>query len=134
MNLFNVLDIASSGLDVQSKKINMNATNIANVDSMIIKNKKMYPYVAKKILLKFDNNKNIGGVKIDKIIPDSASFNLLYNPNNPMSDKNGYVKTSNVNVVSEIIDSISASRNYQANIEMINTIKLLLIKTLSMGQ
>ncbi|XRX42819.1 MAG: flagellar basal body rod protein FlgC [Buchnera aphidicola (Eriosoma harunire)] len=136
MTLFNILDIAGSALNVQSKKININATNIANVDSMIIDGNQSYPYIAKKAVLKFDNQKNkfTGGVKVDKIILDSTPMKLLYDPNNPFADHNGYIKTSNVNVISEVIDSITSSKNYQANVEIINTVKSLLIQTLSICQ
>ncbi|CAL4322716.1 Flagellar basal-body rod protein FlgC [Buchnera aphidicola (Eriosoma grossulariae)] len=136
MTLFNIFNISGSGMNVQSKRINLNATNIANIDTYTIKNKIPYPYVAKQFSLKFDNKKNafIGGVKIDKILSDPTPLKVIYNPNSPMSDKNGYTKISNVNVISEVIDSIASARNYQANIEVINTVKQLLIKTLSIGQ
>ncbi|XRX42911.1 MAG: flagellar basal body rod protein FlgC [Buchnera aphidicola (Tetraneura sorini)] len=135
MSLSNIFYIAGSAMEAQEKKINVISTNIANVDSIITKNGKSYPYIAKKVILKFNSKNNyIGGVKIDKIVNSSEKFKKTYEPNNPLSDKDGFLKKSNVNIVSEIIESISASRNYQANVEVANTAKSLLMKTISIGK
>ncbi|CAL4043015.1 Flagellar basal-body rod protein FlgC [Buchnera aphidicola (Tetraneura ulmi)] len=135
MSLSNIFYIAGSAMEAQEKKINVISTNIANTDSITRKNGKSYPYIAKKVLLKFSSeNKYIGGVKIDRIVNSSENFKKIYDPNNPLSDKDGFIQKSNVNVVSEIIESISASRNYQANVEVVNTAKSLLMKTISIGQ
>ena len=57
-----------------------------------------------------------------------------YEPGNPLADANGYVYAPNVNTVEEMVDMIYASRSYQNNVEVMNTAKTLLLKTLQMGQ
>jgi flagellar basal-body rod protein FlgC len=59
---------------------------------------------------------------------------LIYEPTHPMANEEGFVTMPNVNVVEEMVDMISASRSYQNNVDMMNTAKTLLLKTLSIGQ
>ena len=59
---------------------------------------------------------------------------LVHDPSHPMANEEGYVTMPNVNVVEEMVDMISASRSYQNNVEMMNTAKTLLLKTLTIGQ
>jgi flagellar basal-body rod protein FlgC len=136
MSLLSILNIAGSAMSVQSKKMNVHANNLANVESMIYKNGKFYPYIAKQVILKQNTyfGKNINGVRIDKIIDDPSPCRLVYSPNNPMANKKGYVRMSNVNIITEMINSISAARSYQANSEIINTVKFMIMKTLNIGQ
>jgi len=135
MSLLDILDISGSAMNVQSQKMNVHANNIANIDNVIYKNKKYYPYIAKKAILKnYKNDNKIGQVYIDKIIDDSSPCKLLYDPNNPRSNKKGYIVTSNVNIVAEMVNSIAAARNYQANIEIIHTVQSMITKTLNIGQ
>ncbi|QTM69224.1 flagellar basal body rod protein FlgC, partial [Buchnera aphidicola (Hormaphis cornu)] len=80
-------------------------------------------------------NSQLGGVNSDKIIDiKNPPFKLRYDPSNPFSNVKGYVKTSNVNPIYETINSITAARNYQANIEILNTVKSLIMKIISIGQ
>ena len=136
MSLFNIFEISGSALATQSKKMEIHATNIANSDSLVYKYGKLYPYVAKKVILKFNSilNSNIGGVKIDKIIDDTSPLKTVYDPDSPISDSKGFAKVSNVNEISETISAISASRNYQTNLEILNTTKNMIMKTLTIGQ
>lgn len=136
MSLFSILNIAGSAMSVQSKKMNVHANNLANVESMIHKNGKFYPYIAKQVILQPNtySGKNINGVRIDKIVDDPSPCRLVYSPNNPMANKKGYIRMSNVNIIKEMINSISAARSYQANTEIINTVKFMIMKTLNIGQ
>lgn len=136
MSLLNTLNIAGSAMNVQSKKMDVYANNIANIDSVSYKNGKYYPYVAKQVILKtnMNNTEKMGQVYIDKITDDPRPGKLIYSPNNPMANRNGYIVTSNVNIINEMVNSISAARNYQANIEVIHTIKSMITKTLNIGQ
>ncbi|QCI17732.1 flagellar basal body rod protein FlgC [Buchnera aphidicola (Acyrthosiphon lactucae)] len=136
MSLINIFNIAGSAMTAQSQKINVIANNLANIDSTIYKNGKFYPYIAKKVIFELDSLKNskIGGVKISGIIDDPSPMKMIYDPNNPMADKKGYVLTSNVNPITEIVDNISAARSYQANIEVLKTAKNMIIKTLTITE
>jgi len=136
MSLLNIFNIAGSAMTAQAIKMNIHANNLANIDSIINKNGKFYPYIAKQVILKQKNNleENVGEVEIDKIIEDPSPCKLIYSPNNPMADEKGYIRTSNVNIITEMVNSISTARNYQANVEIINTVKFMIMKTLNIGQ
>jgi flagellar basal-body rod protein FlgC len=74
------------------------------------------------------------GVKVSSVIEDNAPGKRVYEPGHPMADASGYLTQSNVNVVEEMVNMISASRSYQNNVEVMNTARSLLQKTLQMGQ
>jgi flagellar basal-body rod protein FlgC len=74
------------------------------------------------------------GVRVKEIVESAAPFRLVYDPHNPAADEKGYVRMPNVNVVEEMVNMISASRSYQNNVEVLNTARDLLKKTLSLGQ
>ncbi|WP_368746720.1 flagellar basal body rod C-terminal domain-containing protein, partial [Klebsiella aerogenes] len=63
-----------------------------------------------------------------------APARMVYQPGNPLADAKGYVRMPNVDVVSEMVNTISASRSYQANVEVLNTTKSMMMKTLTLGQ
>lgn len=137
MSLSNIFNISGSALVTQSKKMEVHATNLANSDSLVYKNNKLYPYVAKKVTLQFNPilGTNVGGIKINNITDDTKSpSRVFYNPSSPIADSKGYAKTSNVDVVSETINAIEASKDYETNLEVLNAAKNMIIKTLTIGQ
>lgn len=75
-----------------------------------------------------------GGVKVADVIESQAPDKLVYEPGNPLADAKGYVKMPNVDVVGEMVNTMSASRSYQANVEVLNTVKSMMLKTLTLGQ
>ena len=74
------------------------------------------------------------GVKVSRILESNEPMRRVHNPTHPSADADGYVTQSNVNPVEEMVNMISASRSYQNNVEVMNTAKTLLLKTLQMGQ
>ena len=100
MSLFSIFDISGSALSAQSQRLNVSASNMANVDSVVGPDGE--PYRAKQVVFQ--------------------------------ADEKGYVRKPNVDVVGEMINTISASRSYQANVEVMNTAKSLMQKTLMIGQ
>jgi flagellar basal-body rod protein FlgC len=74
------------------------------------------------------------GVKVSNILESQEPLKKVHNPNHPSADADGYVTQSNVNPVEEMVNMISASRSYQNNVEVMNTARSLLLKTLQMGQ
>ncbi|XBC44163.1 MAG: flagellar basal body rod protein FlgC [Buchnera aphidicola (Schlechtendalia peitan)] len=136
MSLLNIFDIANSAMIAQSKKMQIHASNLANSDSLTSKNGKLHPYIAKKVILEFDNTKKsiFGGVKVKEIIENTTPLKKIYNPNSPIADSKGFSEISNVNIVTETISAIAASRAYQANLEILNTAKTMFLKMLTIGQ
>lgn len=134
MSLFSIFNISGSAMSAQSKKLNVSASNMANADSIAGPDGK--PYRAKQVVFNVDNavGQNIGGVKVSGITESNNPDRLVYEPANPLADDKGYVHMPNVDVVGEMVNTISASRSYQANVEVMNSAKTLMLKTLTLGQ
>lgn len=132
---FSIFAISGSALMAQTQRMNVSASNLANADSITSTSGKAYQ--AKQVIFQVDNNgeqNSIAGVKVAQVIEDPAPINLVYEPHHPLADEKGYIQKPNVDVVAEMVNTISASRSYQANVEVINTAKSLMLKTLTLGQ
>lgn len=134
MSLFSIFNISGSAMSAQSERLNVSASNMANADSIAGPDGK--PYRAKQVVFNVDNavGQNIGGVKVSGITESNNPDRLVYEPANPLADDKGYVHMPNVDVVGEMVNTISASRSYQANVEVMNSAKTLMLKTLTLGQ
>lgn len=136
MALFNVFDISGSAMSAQSLRMNITASNMANADSVASDEKSAYKArqpVFSTILGGLGSGAPVGGVKTAGVVENNTPHNKRYEPGNPLSDKDGYVYESNVDIVEEMTNMISASRNYQNNVEILNTSKEMLLKTLKLG-
>lgn len=118
----------------QSKRLNVSASNMANADS--VAGPDGQPYRARQVIFEVDaaSGNEIGGVKVSDVVESTAPDRLVYEPGNPLADEQGYMHMPNVNVVNEMVNTISASRSYQANVEVMNSVKSLMLKTLTLGQ
>jgi len=137
MALFNVFNIAGSAMTAQSLRLNVVASNMANADSVTSANGQ--PYRAKQVVFQAQPLNpgmpaGASGVVVQKVIDDPSPMRMMYDPNSPYADAQGYVTMPNVNVVEEMTNMISASRSYQANVEMMNTTKTMIQRTLAIGQ
>ncbi|MBU3736436.1 MAG: flagellar basal body rod protein FlgC [Methylobacterium sp.] len=137
MALFNVFNIAGSAMTAQSLRLNVVASNMANADSVTSANGQ--PYRAKQVVfqarpLNPGMPAGANGVVVQKVIDDPSPMRMMYDPKSPYADAQGYVTMPNVNVVEEMTNMISASRSYQANVEMMNTTKTMIQRTLAIGQ
>lgn len=136
MSLFNVFDIAGSALTAQSMRLNVVASNLANADSATSATGQ--PYRAKQVVFSatpLDGARGGAvGVKVAGVVEDPSPMKQVYDPTSPLADSKGYVTMPNVNPVSEMINMISASRSYQNDVDMMNTAKTMLLKTLTLGQ
>lgn len=132
---FSIFAISGSALTAQNQRMNVSASNLANADSVTSTSGQAYR--AKQVIFKLDDRttvNGVGGVKVSEVVDDPSPMNLVYEPNHPLADKNGYVQKPNVDPVAEMVNTISASRSYQANVEVMNTAKNLMLKTLTLGQ
>ncbi|MEP7205996.1 MAG: flagellar basal body rod protein FlgC [Casimicrobiaceae bacterium] len=134
MSLFNVFDIASSGLAAQSQRLNVTASNIANADSAAGPDGKAYK--ARQVVFQAVPSAEGGTskVQVTGVIEDPTPSRQVFDPKHPLADAQGYVTMPNVSVVDEMVNMLSASRSYQSNVEIMNTAKNLLLKTLTLGQ
>lgn len=134
MSLFNIFNVAGSGMAAQAQRLNVVASNLANADSTTSANGQ--PYRAKQVVFSAVPVDGGGaqGVKVTAVVEDNAPLRVVYDPKHPMANEQGYVSMPNVNVVDEMVNMISASRSYQNNVDVMNTSKTLLLKTLTIGQ
>lgn len=134
MSMLNVFQIAGSALNAQSLRLNTTASNLANADSVTTETGE--PYRAKQVV--FTARQVAGpaavGVQVTQVVESAAPMRLVYEPNNPAANAEGYVEMPNVNVAEEMVNMISASRSYQNNAEIMNTARTLLQRTLQIGQ
>jgi flagellar basal-body rod protein FlgC len=137
MSLFNVFDIAGSGMSAQSLRLNTTASNLANADSVSSSVDQVYrtrsPVFA-AVLDDAQKGYKQGGVEVKGIIESQAPVRQEYNPSHPLANADGYVFHSNVDPIAEMANMMSASRSYQNNVEVANTSKQLLLRTLQLGQ
>jgi flagellar basal-body rod protein FlgC len=136
MSLFKVFDISSSGITAQSRRLNVTASNLANAESAGSSESQVYK--AKQVVFQpvsalRKQNQGEALVKVNKIVEDNSPSRRIYDPKHPMSGEDGYVHYPNVNGVEEMVNMLSASRSYQSNVEVMNTTKNLLLKTLQLG-
>jgi len=136
MSLFNVFQISSSAMTAQSMRLNAVASNLANADSVVSSDGK--PYRAKQVVFEATPMGTGGdaakGVRVRQVVDDASPPRLVYDPKNPAANEQGYVAFPNVNVVEEMTNMISASRSYQTNVEVMNTAKNMMLRTLTIGQ
>ncbi|MCP4406980.1 MAG: flagellar basal body rod protein FlgC [Gammaproteobacteria bacterium] len=137
MNIFKVFDVAGSALSAQSVRLNTIASNLANAD--VVSNSPDQAYKARQpvfaaVLDHANQDQAAARVKVAGIVESQAPVRKEYVPQHPLADAEGYIYTSNVNVVEEMANMISASRSYQSNVEVLNTSKQLLLNTLRIGQ
>jgi flagellar basal-body rod protein FlgC len=148
MSLTNVFNIAGSGMNAQSIRLNTTASNIANAETVsssideTYKARKPWFQVLEKqwddvngLNGNLDVRSQVGnGVKIAGIVESDAPLQKRFQPQHPMADEEGYVLYPNVNVVEEMTDMMSSSRSYQMNVEVMKTAKQMLQRTLTLGQ
>ena len=134
MSMFKIFNVSGSAVSAQSQRLNVVASNLANADTVTGPDKS--PYKARQVVFNTTPMGDVGtaGVTVSQVTEDNTPGRRVLDPKHPQADAEGYVTYSNVNTVEEMVNMISASRSYQNNIEVMNTTKSLLMKTLQMGQ
>ena len=138
MSLLRVLDVSATGMSAQSVRLNTTASNLANANSVSSSADQSYRsrqpiFVAELNRAKNGLSSNVE-VKVQGIVESAAPLNKEYAPNHPKADKDGFVYHSNVNVMEEMANMISASRSYQSNVQIADAAKQMLNRTLLMGK
>ena len=132
MSLFNIFDVASSAMSAQSERLNVTASNIANADS--VAGPDGQPYRAKQVVFQAvppDQGNGPAKVRVAAVVEDGSPARKVFDPKHPAADGQGYVTMPNVSIVDEMVNMISASRSYQNSVDMMNTAKSLMLKTLT---
>ena len=138
MSMFQIFDVSGSAVSAQSQRLNTVASNLANADTVAGPDGQAYK--ARQVVFQttlmgeLGNGPQGAGLRVSNVVEDNTPGHRVHDPKHPGADANGYVTYSNVNPVEEMVNMISASRSYQNNIEVMNTAKSLLLKTLQLGQ
>jgi flagellar basal-body rod protein FlgC len=138
MSMLNIFDVAGSAVSAQSQRLNVVASNLANADTVAGPDGSAYK--ARQVVFQTalmgpaGQRDGSAGVRVSTITEDQTPGRRVLDPKHPSADADGYVTYSNVNPVEEMVNMISASRSYQNNIEVMNTARSLLLKTLQVGQ
>ncbi|HOB94031.1 MAG TPA: flagellar basal body rod protein FlgC [Aquabacterium sp.] len=134
MSMFKIFDVSGSAASAQTQRLNIVASNVANADTVAGPDGQAYKarHVVFQSLLMGEATS--AGVQVSQVIESQNEGRKVHDPKHPAADAAGYVTYSNVNPIEEMVDMISASRSYQNNVEVMNTAKGLLLKTLQMGQ
>ena len=134
MSMFSIFSVSGSAISAQSQRLNVVASNLANADAVAGPDGQAYK--ARQVVFETVpmGSEASSGVRVNAIRESTEPMRKLHNPTHPQADAQGYVTQSNVNPVEEMVNMISASRSYQNNVEVMNTAKSLLLKTLQMGQ
>ncbi|MCX8500122.1 MAG: flagellar basal body rod protein FlgC [Alphaproteobacteria bacterium] len=131
MELKSAMEIAASGMKAQGTRLRVISENLANADSTA-QVPGGEPYRRKLLTFKnvLDRTTGQDRVKVDRITPDPADFQLRYDPHHPAANSDGYVMLPNVNPLIEATDMREASRSYEANLNVIETSKSMIQKTI----
>jgi flagellar basal-body rod protein FlgC len=140
MNFLRLFEISSSGLYAQRKRLDVIASNLANLETTRTENGG--PYRRKMVVMStkpvegFDEvlSSRLEGVKIDDIVEDDAPFMKVYNPGHPDADEQGYVLKPNVDLIVEITNMLVAKRNFEANVTAVRSTKQMALKALEIGR
>ncbi len=151
MSFFKSLDISASGLSAQRLRMDLISQNIANADTTRTENGTPYrrkvavfekregagvfsKYLNESSKSLSQGNSNLNGVRVDRITEDTAPFKKVHNPGHPDADEDGYVMMPNVDIMTEMVNMISATRSFEANVAAINSTKSMALKALEIGK
>lgn len=148
MNIFKAMKISASGLSAERLRMDVISSNIANANSTRSVNKGPYKRQVALLasikdqtgsffsLLKKEEQKKeqFSGVRVASIVEDPTPTKKVYDPNHPDAGPDGYVEYPNVEVMKEMVEMITASRAYEANVTVLNSTKSMALKTLEIGR
>lgn len=136
MSLFNTMAISGSAMHAQTVRLNTIASNMANVDSISSNQEDTFrsKQPVFETILQGEMGLPGGGVRVREIVENPQPLVMEYQPNHPMANDEGYIFRPNVNVIEEMANMMAASRNYETNVEVLNTVKQLMLRTIQLGK
>jgi flagellar basal-body rod protein FlgC len=137
MSSFRIFDIAGSGMSAQNQRLNLVASNLANVDAVSSSVDQTYRArqpVFQAVMDQMNPGASAQGVQMAGVVESQAPLNKEFAPDHPMADAEGFIYKPNVNPVEEMANMISASRAYQSNVEIVNAARQMMVATLNIGK
>lgn len=140
MDFLTSLEISGSGLYAQRKRMDIIASNLANIETT--RTQGGGPYRRKMVVMStkpieaFDRilNAQVEGVQIDDIVEDSSPFRMVYNPSHPDADENGNLLKPNIDLIVEMTNMVMAGRAFEANLSAIKSTRQMAVKALEIGR
>ncbi len=149
MSFFGAIDAAASGMTAERLRLDVISNNIANVNTT--RTTEGGPYLRQFVVfeprpgtgsfsnmmsrqLQSNQQSQLNGVKVSAIKKDDSPPRMVYEPGHPDADANGYVKMPNINIITEMVDMMTASRAYEANVTAVNVAKSMMLKALEIGK
>jgi len=140
VNILKSLEISASGLYAQRKRMDVIASNLANIETT--RTERGGPYRRKMVVMSpkpvqdFEEvlTSKAAGVKIDDIVEDDSPFDRVFEPGHPHADEQGYVLRPNVDLIVEITNMLLAKRIFEANVTAIKSTKQMALKALEIGR
>jgi flagellar basal-body rod protein FlgC len=139
MSLMTAIEVGASGLTAQRRRLEVLVSNLVNANTTQPADTE--PYRRKDVLFAAANPEKpfsvafddaVQGVEISRIVTDQSDPHMKYEPNHPHANKDGYVAYPNVNAMEEMVNILSATRSYEANLQAVNSAKEMAEKTLEM--
>ena len=137
MSSFSIFDIAGSGMNAQNLRMNLVASNMANVDAVSSSMEQTYRSrqpVFRALMDDFQQDAPATGVQMVGVVESQAPLVREFAPDHPMANEEGYIFKPNVNAVEEMANMISASRAYQGNVEVLNAARQMMSATINLGR
>lgn len=133
MDLFRTLTISAAGMQAQGARLRVVSENLANANSTA-ETPEGAPYRRQVVTFRnvLDRDLGVHQVSVDKVVPDGAKFDRRYEPGHPSADEEGYVLYPNVNPLIEMMDMREAQRSYEANLNVIQQSKSMLMGTIDL--
>lgn len=136
MDSFSVFKISASALEAQRQRMNVIASNLANINTT--STEEGGPYKRKDVIFSTMTIETepvkLEGVKVTGIATDNTPPRIVYDPAHPDADKNGNVAMPNINTIEEMANMMMASRAYEASVSVFNMSKTMFMKTLELGR
>jgi flagellar basal-body rod protein FlgC len=127
-----IFEIAGSAMRAQNLRLNTTASNLANANTVASTAEEAYR--ARHPIFAAVLNNEIGGVQTRGVVESSREPEMRYDPGHPLANEEGYIYGSNVDNVEEMANMMSATRSYQSNVDMLATVRQLMLQTLKMGE
>jgi flagellar basal-body rod protein FlgC len=147
MGMFGAIDAAASGMTAERLRLDVISNNIANVNTtrtteggpykrqfVVFEPRSDQQGAADSFAQSLGRQLQLNGVKVTGISKDDSPPRMVYEPGHPDADADGYVKMPNINIVTEMVDMMTASRAYEANVTSVNVAKDMMLKALAIGQ
>lgn len=146
MGIFNSFAISASGLTAERLRLDLISNNIANMNTAGRPNDPANPPYRRRIPIFAQMLEQVqgsdsmqpgfrgAGVRVSRVLEDGKPPRLVHDPSNPYADAKGYVAYPNINIVNEMVNMITATRSYEANVTALNAAKDIALKALEIGR